>query len=266
MKLSENEKRDIIKSIEKDLDLPEKYKYLLFKNAPKVFGAPDILINAARQRSDVHHNMNMVQVERNQKQMEIAFRAQDNQVDKLIAAGKAQNQQAGRSGSKAEQAAGMAGGRKEAEYRAKATQIFQLSALSMNNLNEKLFYINEDAENKAEQVGKQYLNATKQADLDKWKIWETWDSAKMQNQINREDIALSKQQHDMNAWANNMLMPMRGPVPPPPFATPLPDLQDPLDHVWSPEPIEGAAQSGAVMGAIAGSLSGIGGALDKAFE
>ena len=226
----------------------------------------DILINSARARADVFHNMNLVQFERNQKQMEIAFRAQDNQVEKLIAAGKAQNQQAGRSGSKAEQAAEMAGGRKEAEYRAKATQVFQLAALSMDNLHNKLFYINVDAENKAEQVGKNYLRATKQADLDKWKIWETWDSAKAQDQINREDIALSKQQKDMDAWANNMLMPMRGPVPPPPFATPLPDLQDPLDHVWSPKPIEGAAQSGAVMGAIAGGLSGIGGALDNAFK
>ena len=36
MKLTDNEKRDIIKSIEENENLPEKYKYLLFKNAQKV--------------------------------------------------------------------------------------------------------------------------------------------------------------------------------------------------------------------------------------
>ena len=36
MKLSDNEKRDIIKSIEEGRDLPEKYRYLLFKDAKKV--------------------------------------------------------------------------------------------------------------------------------------------------------------------------------------------------------------------------------------
>jgi len=209
--------------------------------------------------------MDMVQLERNQNRMEIAFRAQDNQVDKLMAAGKAQNQQAGRSGSKAEQAAEMAGGRKEAELRQKATNIFKLAAANMNTLNDNLFFINQDASMKAKAVGARYVNAMKDASLDKFKIYETYRSAQRQDAINREEIGLSKTQQDMNAWANNMLMPMRGPTPPPPFATPLPDLQDPLEHVWSPEPLKGATKSGAVMGAIAGGLSGIGGALDAAF-
>ena len=36
MKLSDNEKRDIIKSIEEGKDLPERFRYLLFQNAQKV--------------------------------------------------------------------------------------------------------------------------------------------------------------------------------------------------------------------------------------
>ena len=36
MKITDNEKRDIIRSIEEGKDLPEKFKYLLFKDAQKV--------------------------------------------------------------------------------------------------------------------------------------------------------------------------------------------------------------------------------------
>ena len=264
MRQQDNWMRD--KEIARDFAL-EDMGLMVGKAEDSMTGAYNEILNtAAKERQGIYHNMNMVQMDRNIKRMDIAFKSQDNAVDALIAAGKAQNQQAGRSSDKSIQAAQMAGGRKEAELTQQATNIFKLAALSMDNLHQNLFYINNEAEDRAESVGKQYINTMKEANLDKWKISETWLSAKRQDIINREEIGLSKEQQDMNAWANNMLMPMRGPVPPPPFATPLPDLQDPLDHVWSPKPMKGATQSGAVMGAIAGSLTGIGGALDTAFK
>ena len=226
----------------------------------------DILLNAAKQRNDVFHSMDKVQYERNVKKMEISFRSQDNQVDKLIQAGKAQNLQSGRSGSKAEQSAEAAGGRKEAELTQQATNIFKLASMNLARLNADLMYVNQDTANKKKAVGRQYFTAKKQTRLSKFKTWESWRSAQKQDAFQRDDILLSKKQADMNARANNMLMPMRGPIPPPPFATPMPDYQQPLDHVWSPKPIEGAAQTGAVMGAIAGALPGIGGALDAGFK
>lgn len=226
----------------------------------------DIFTNHARQRNNIYGQMDQVQQQRNEKRMDIAFRSQDNQIAKLIASGKAQNQQAGRSTDKSIQAAEMAGGLKEAELTQQATNIYKMAAINMEALNNELFYLGADTQNKAKAAGQKYMNTIEKTNIDRQKIAASYRSSRTQDWLNREDIKLSKQQADMNAWANNMLMPMRGPTPPPPYATPLPDLQQPMDHVWSPKPVKGAQKSGGFMSGLAPHLAGIGGAIDGAFN
>ena len=222
----------------------------------------DILITAAKQRSDIFGAMTKTQFDAHTQRMELSFKKQDNEINKLLESGKAQNLQAGRSGDKAIQSAEAAGGRKAAEFNEMATQVFKIAALNMHQFNNDLLFVNMDAKNRKEAVGKEYLAKAKSVNLDQFKTWESWRSARRQDHFQRDDIWLSRKQADMTARAQNMAMPFRGPVPPPPFATPLPDLQEPMEHVWSPKPKKGATQSGAVWGAVGGALSGIGGALD----
>lgn len=222
----------------------------------------EIILNAAMKRDAAFSQMDMVQAERGHKLDETAFASQENQVNMLMNAGKAQNSgTVGRSSNRTIDSITAAGGREEAKLTHQAEIIFKLAALSMDKLNTDLLYVNREADVTRKKVGQQYIDLAKTVSLGRVKSKNTLASATRQHWVNMQGIALSKKQHDMNAWADNLLMPRRGPTPPAPFATPIPEILDPEDHVWSPSPSSGVgilSSIGSALPGIVGGFSSIG--------
>ena len=211
----------------------------------------DILNNANNQRQNIFAQQAAAQYERNNELAKTAFESTDNMVNSLLAGGKAALGGAGRSKVAVADSAEKAGGRKEAELKYQAQNILNLAAVNMNKLHHDLLFTNNNARISKERVGRKYVNEMSSFANATSKAEATWKSAKRKDGLNRMEILLSKKQQDMNAYANNLMMPIMGPTPPPPFATPIPKLVEPSKF--------SAAQvsSPGILGGIVSSLPGL---------
>ena len=90
---------------------------------------------------------------------------------------------------------------------------------------------------------------------------ESLVSARRQSGRNMMDINLNKYGADLQAEANRMLMPTRGPAPPVPFRTPRATFLDPLEPQKGPAPVKGVNTTprASSLGIAAGVLGGIAG-------
>ena len=252
----ENWMRD--RDIEKDFALKEQDLYMVRAEDTMDAAYQDILMNRQKEAVHLEGQMVDVQAKRNMERGIVAFKAQENMVDGLLKAGAAQNRQAGRSGDKGIQSAMAATGRAEEQLRQEATNIFQLAGISMVGLQQDLIMNNTHADLKREQVGQDFINKSNESYMRKEMAVESFNSAVRQNNIQHKQIQQQGRQADLNAWGKHyMLQPQLGPMAAPPFATPLPYILDPIDHVWSPKPVKGATQTGGVMSGIMSGLPSI---------
>ena len=244
--------------IQRDFSLREQDLYMARANDSMDAAYQDILLTRQNEAVKLEGQMSMVQTKRNIERGDVAFAAQESIVDGLIAAGAAQNMQAGRSTDKAIQSAEAKAGRADAKFHQEATNIFKLAGLSMIGLQQDLVMNNVNADIKREQVGRDYVNKSKESYFRREQALESYASAERQNIFKQQEIDQQSKQADINAWAEHyMFEPKLGPQPNPPFATPLPYILDPKDHVWSPKPEKGATSTGGAMAGFMGGLPGI---------
>ena len=256
---AQNQQKHWLKEQQYQRDFAIADQNLILAGAESAMGASfnQILTTLAMDSDRIEGKLSEVQHSRNRDSAIVAFKSQENAVESLIAAGSAQNRQAGRSGSKAIQSAEAKGGRTEAALTQQLTDIFKMTAISIDGLDKDLFWANQTAAQNRTKIANEYLGKAAQVSLDKDKINQMYRSAEGQHQLNMRDIHLNFQQANLTALGNNMLMPLPGPKPPPPYATPLPEILDPYDHVWSPEPRKGAMVSGGAISGFASALPGI---------
>ena len=250
------------RGIEKDFALKTEDLYMVRAEDTMDAAYQDILMNRQKEAVRLEGAMVNVQAKRNMERGMVSFKAQENMVDGLIAAGAAQNRQAGRSGDKGIQSAIAATGRAEERLRQEATNIFQLAGISMIGLQQDLIMNNTHSDIMREQVGQDFINKSNESYMRKEMAVESYNSAVRQNNLQHEVIQHQGRQADLDTWGKHyMLQPQLGPQPAPPFATPLPYILDPRDHVWSPKPVKGATSTGGATAGFLGGLSGIIGAL-----
>ena len=245
------------RQIEKDFALGEQ-DIIMDKATDDMSAAfSEILMNRQQEAVGLEGKLTQVQHKRNYDKGMLTMQNQENIIDGLINAGAAQNRQAGRSTDKGIQAAQMKAGMKTATYDFQAEAVFKMAGLSIIGVQQDLIMNNQRAERLREQVGADYINKSDMSYHKKKEAVASYNSAVRQSNVDAKKIQLDARQADLQAYANNMPTPKFGPQPAPPFSTPLPQILDPYDHVWSPEPVKGASYSGAGISSIASSLPSI---------
>ena len=252
----ENWMRD--RNIERDFAIQDQNIIMAKANNDMESAFNEILMNRTQEAVSLEGQVAGIQHKAQYERGMKAFQKQESIVNGLVAAGKAQNMQAGRSTDKAIQSAMAGAGREQTRLDYEATNIFKLASISIVGLQQDLIMNNLQAERLRDEVSKDYISKAQKYDLDKQSINASYDSAARANEFQQTAIRNQKQQADFNAWGKHFMAdPQMGPQPPPPFSTPLPVILDPQDHVWSPKPRKGAMASGGVLAAAGSALPGI---------